>query len=80
MPPFLRGVRDDIENEDDEESYYRYIEENPNAGADKDDSDIELEYDEDGNPIAPVKSKVQLPEATCIVSVVLKLIVNFHDM
>ncbi|XP_077515636.1 ATP-dependent RNA helicase DDX42 [Amblyomma americanum] len=53
----LKGVRDDIENEDDEESYYRYIEENPNAGADKDDSDIELEYDEDGNPIAPVKSK-----------------------
>lgn len=53
----LKGVRDDIENEDDEESYYRYIEENPNAGADKDDSDVELEYDEDGNPIAPVKSK-----------------------
>ncbi|EEC04596.1 ATP-dependent RNA helicase, putative, partial [Ixodes scapularis] len=55
--PILRGVRDDIENEDDEESYYRYVEENPNAGADKDDSDLELEYDEDGNPIAPVKSK-----------------------
>ncbi|KAG0431152.1 hypothetical protein HPB47_022037 [Ixodes persulcatus] len=53
----VKGVRDDIENEDDEESYYRYVEENPNAGADKDDSDLELEYDEDGNPIAPVKSK-----------------------
>lgn len=52
-----KGVRDDIENEDDEESYYRYIEENPNAGADKEDSDIEIEYDEDGNPIAPIKSK-----------------------
>ncbi|CAN7996374.1 unnamed protein product [Ixodes hexagonus] len=53
----VKGVRDDIENEDDEESYYRYVEENPNAGADKDDSDMELEYDEDGNPIAPIKSK-----------------------
>lgn len=53
----LKGIRDDIENEDDEESYYRYIEENPNAGQDKDDSDAEIEYDEDGNPIAPPKSK-----------------------
>lgn len=53
----LKGVRDDIENEDDEESYYRYIEENPDLAANKDDSDVELEYDEDGNPIAPAKSK-----------------------
>ncbi|XP_013789257.1 ATP-dependent RNA helicase DDX42-like [Limulus polyphemus] len=52
-----KGVRDDIEEEDDEESYYRYMEENPNAGIDKEDSDQELEYDEDGNPIAPPKSK-----------------------
>ncbi|XP_076348587.1 ATP-dependent RNA helicase DDX42 isoform X4 [Tachypleus tridentatus] len=52
-----KGVRDDIEEEDDEESYYRYMEENPNAGVDKEDSDQELEYDEDGNPIAPPKSK-----------------------
>ncbi|KAG1692028.1 ATP-dependent RNA helicase DDX42 [Nymphon striatum] len=54
-----RGVRDDIDYEDDEESYYRYMEENPNAGRDltEDDSDLEIEYDEDGNPIAPPKSK-----------------------
>ena len=53
-----RGIRDDIENEDDEESYYRYMEENPTAGQEKEPSDDELEYDEDGNPIAPAKSKV----------------------
>lgn len=28
----MKGVRDDIDEEDDEESYYRYIQENPNAG------------------------------------------------
>ena len=27
-----RGVRDDIEQEDVEEAYYRYMEENPMAG------------------------------------------------
>lgn len=53
-----KGIRDDIECEDDEESYYRYMEENPNAGLSKDDdSETEIEYDEDGNPIAPQKSK-----------------------
>ncbi|XP_015922773.1 ATP-dependent RNA helicase DDX42 [Parasteatoda tepidariorum] len=52
-----KGIREDIENEDDEESYYRYIEENPLAGLEKEDSEGELEYDEDGNPIAPAKSK-----------------------
>merc|ERR1712071_280135 len=47
-----KGVRQDIEEEVDEESYYRYIKENPLAGLQADDSDSELmEYDEDGNPI-----------------------------
>ena len=47
-----KGVRHDIEEEDDEESYYRYIKENPLAGLQGDDSDSEqIEYDEDGNPI-----------------------------
>ena len=36
---------------------YRYVEENPNFGKDED-SDNDIEYDEDGNPIAPKKSKV----------------------
>jgi len=34
------------------------MEENPNAGLHHEDSDAELEYDEDGNPIPPPKSKV----------------------
>ncbi|PSN30406.1 ATP-dependent RNA helicase DDX42 [Blattella germanica] len=52
-----KGIRDDIEEEDVEESYYRYMEENPLAGVQNDDSDQEIEYDEDGNPIAPKKNK-----------------------
>ncbi|XP_068633390.1 ATP-dependent RNA helicase DDX42 [Battus philenor] len=52
-----RGTRGDIDELDDEESYYKYMEENPlsNAG---DDSDLEIEYDEDGNPIPPPKKKI----------------------
>lgn len=34
------------------------MEENPRAGLQEDESDYEIEYDEDGNPIAPKKSKV----------------------
>lgn len=52
-----KGIRDDIDEEDDEESYYRYMEENPLAGVQNEESDPECEYDEDGNPIAPAKSK-----------------------
>lgn len=53
-----KGTRDDIDNEDDQESYFRWLEENPNAGvqqADEDDQDIE--YDHDGNIIVPEKKK-----------------------
>lgn len=53
----IKGVRGDIDEEDDEESYYRYMEENPQAGLRDDGSDVEIEYDEDGNPIAPPKNK-----------------------
>ncbi|XP_003748366.1 ATP-dependent RNA helicase DDX42 [Galendromus occidentalis] len=52
-----RGIRDDIEAEDDEESYYKFMKENPLAGTAADEDDLDLEYDEDGNPIAPLKSK-----------------------
>ncbi|XP_050539442.1 ATP-dependent RNA helicase DDX42 [Daktulosphaira vitifoliae] len=52
-----KGIRQDIEDEDVEESYYRYMEENPTAGLVDDTSDIEIDYDEDGNPIAPPKKK-----------------------
>lgn len=57
--PQKAGIRNDLEEEDDEESYYRYMEENPNAGlAPVDDDGIEIEYDEDGNPIAPDRKKI----------------------
>lgn len=52
-------VRNDLEEEDDEESYYRYMEENPNAGVIPTDEDHpDVEYDEDGNPIAPDKKRI----------------------
>ncbi|CAH2244580.1 jg11695 [Pararge aegeria aegeria] len=52
-----RGTRGDIDEMDDEESYYKYMEENPLTTAD-DGSDVEIEYDEDGNPIPPPKKKI----------------------
>lgn len=51
-----RGARGDIDEMDDEESYYKYMEENPLNNGD-DGSDVEMEYDEDGNPIPPPKKK-----------------------
>jgi ATP-dependent RNA helicase DDX42 len=51
-----KGIRDDIEDLDDEESYFKFMAENPDFGKDAD-SDNDLEYDEDGNPIAPKRSK-----------------------
>ncbi|XP_050310964.1 ATP-dependent RNA helicase DDX42 [Anthonomus grandis grandis] len=54
-----QNVRNDLEEEDNEESYYRYMEENPNAGLLPTEEDgIEIEYDEDGNPIAPDKKRI----------------------
>lgn len=52
------GIRGDIEEADVEESYYRYMEENPHAGCNDDGSDIEIEYDEDGNPIVKITKKI----------------------
>lgn len=52
-----KGVRVDIDDMDDEESYYKYLEDNPNAGLIDDNSGDELEYDEDGNPIAPSRKR-----------------------
>lgn len=63
----LKGIRDDIESEDAEESYYKYMEENPNAGVgtfahDEDEDEIDkIEYDEEGNPIIQTKLVVPLP-------------------
>ena len=53
-----RGVRDDIEEEDVQEAYFRYMEENPMAGLLGDEDDMNMEYDEDGNVIVPNVKKV----------------------
>ncbi|KAB0793879.1 hypothetical protein PPYR_13499 [Photinus pyralis] len=53
------GIRDDLEEEDDEESYYRYMEENPTAGlAPVEEDTPEVEYDEDGNPLPPARNRI----------------------
>lgn len=52
-----KGIRDDIDNEDDQESYFRYMEENPLAGVVLEEED-ELEYDADGNPIIPEHKRI----------------------
>ena len=57
---FYRGVRDDIDQEDDQESFFRYMEENPLAGVVFDDDETVIEYDAEGNPIIPEKNKVSL--------------------
>ena len=57
-----RGKRGDIEEEDDQESYFKWLEENPNAGLTSNDDEQQqqqqdVDYDEEGNMIAPEKSK-----------------------
>ncbi|NWQ61616.1 DDX42 helicase, partial [Neopipo cinnamomea] len=51
----VKGIRDDIEEEDDQEAYFRYMAENPTAGVVQEEEEDNLEYDSDGNPIAPSK-------------------------
>jgi ATP-dependent RNA helicase DDX42 len=56
-----RGTRNDLEEEDDQESYFRWLEENPQAGLvnqDQDEDDQDIDYDADGNLIVPEKSKI----------------------
>lgn len=43
----VRNIRDDIEQEDVEEAFYRYMEENPMAGVYMEDDEI-VDYDEVG--------------------------------
>lgn len=50
-----KGIRDDIEEEDDQEAYFRYMAENPTAGVIQEEEEDNLEYDSDGNPIAVIK-------------------------
>lgn len=53
----IRVQRQDIEEEDDQESYFNYIKNAP-VQAYPDDDEVEIDYDSDGNPIVPEKSKV----------------------
>ncbi|CAI9535976.1 unnamed protein product [Staurois parvus] len=53
-----RGIRDDIEEEDDQEAYFRYMAENPTAGLIPEEEEDNLEYDSDGNPIASTAKRV----------------------
>ncbi|XP_005994675.1 ATP-dependent RNA helicase DDX42 isoform X1 [Latimeria chalumnae] len=51
----MKGIRDDIEEEDDQEAYFRYMAENPTVGVIQEEDDDNIEYDSDGNPIALTK-------------------------
>ncbi|CAL8274539.1 unnamed protein product [Lota lota] len=56
-----KGIRDDIEEEDEQEAYFRYMAENPTAGLTLEDEDDNIDYDSDGNPIAPTTKKIIMP-------------------
>ncbi|KAI1896395.1 hypothetical protein AGOR_G00094340 [Albula goreensis] len=56
-----KGIRDDIEEEDDQEAYFRYMAENPTAGLTQDEEEDNIDYDSDGNPIAPATKKIIMP-------------------
>ncbi|XP_062263282.1 ATP-dependent RNA helicase DDX42 [Platichthys flesus] len=56
-----KGIRDDIEEEDEQEAYFRYMAENPTAGLSLEEEDENIDYDSDGNPIAPTTKKIILP-------------------
>ncbi|KAM3598527.1 uncharacterized protein V6R79_019089 [Siganus canaliculatus] len=56
-----RGIRDDIEEEDEQEAYFRYMAENPTAGLTQEEEDENIDYDSDGNPIAPTTKKIIMP-------------------
>ena len=57
-----KGTRDDIEEIDEQEAYFKWLEENPNAGVSvggaDDDDERDLEYDQDGNIIVPEKNRL----------------------
>ncbi|KAK6166936.1 hypothetical protein SNE40_023532 [Patella caerulea] len=52
-----KGVRNDIDDEDVQEAYFRFMEENPNVGVIQDDDD-DYDYDSDGNVIPRERSKI----------------------
>lgn len=44
-----------------QEAYFRYMAENPTAGLTAEDEDENIDYDSDGNPIAPTTKKIIMP-------------------
>ncbi|XP_042360667.1 ATP-dependent RNA helicase DDX42 isoform X1 [Plectropomus leopardus] len=56
-----KGIRDDIEEEDEQEAYFRYMAENPTAGLTQEEEDENIDYDSDGNPIPSATKKIILP-------------------
>ena len=55
-------MRCDIDGDDDQESYFKAMEENPNFVAPEDEEEMDVEYDDDGNPIYTPKKKVHGPQ------------------
>ncbi|XP_071494423.1 ATP-dependent RNA helicase DDX42-like [Diadema antillarum] len=56
-----KPMRQDIEELDEMEAYMKYMEENPEAGLNTlpvNDEDDPIDYDADGNPIIPERSKI----------------------
>ncbi|KAM9744775.1 ATP-dependent RNA helicase DDX42 isoform 1-T1 [Menidia menidia] len=56
-----KGIRDDIEEEDEQEAYFRYMAENPTAGLTQEEEEDNIDYDSDGNPIPSTTKKIILP-------------------
>uniref|UniRef100_A0AAQ6A3F4 ATP-dependent RNA helicase DDX42 n=1 Tax=Amphiprion ocellaris TaxID=80972 RepID=A0AAQ6A3F4_AMPOC len=56
-----QGIRDDIEEEDEQEAYFRYMAENPTAGLTQEEEEENIDYDSDGNPIASTTKKIIMP-------------------
>ncbi|KAM3598525.1 uncharacterized protein V6R79_019089 [Siganus canaliculatus] len=44
-----------------QEAYFRYMAENPTAGLTQEEEDENIDYDSDGNPIAPTTKKIIMP-------------------
>ncbi|MFT7814768.1 ATP-dependent RNA helicase DDX42 [Arapaima gigas] len=56
-----KGIRDDIEEEDDQEAYFRFMAENPTAGLTQEEEEDNVDYDSDGNPIPSTAKKIIMP-------------------
>uniref|UniRef100_A0A8C9RLZ6 ATP-dependent RNA helicase DDX42 n=1 Tax=Scleropages formosus TaxID=113540 RepID=A0A8C9RLZ6_SCLFO len=56
-----KGIRDDIEEEDDQEAYFRFMAENPTAGLTQEEEEDNVDYDSDGNPIPSATKKIIMP-------------------